>query len=223
MAESLIAGYQEAADEEDRQVYVIGEPFPGAEWWTWEQFSDWAENTARRAIGRHTEGVPTVPPREVALRVLRDAVAWATVAPESLQEAHPDATFGLDGMRVFADDVEDVEGKPEDYFESPWHGCHAINPQWSARKSTATYLQRIAHASLFPASANESIAAAAAQYLEAWEAWLVFYENLGYLSPEGAWSSKECRSAGATAIRKALEHERAAIAKLEAALAAIEG
>lgn len=54
-------------------------------------------------------------------------------------------------------------------------------------------------------------------------AWLAFYENLGHISPEGAWRSKECRSAGAAAIRKALEHEQAAIAKLEAALVDIEG
>lgn len=223
MEAALFVGYEDAAGQGDRKVYVIGEPFPGQEWWTWPQFSEWAANSRPRALGRHTGEVATAPEREVALRVMCDAATRATEPPLTVTEHLPNARFGFDGIAAYADDVADAERKPSEYFrESAWRGCHAINPQWTARRSTAVYLRRVGNGDAFGADVPEHLLSAADAYDAAYQAWQAFYEHLGYIAPKDAWDSSEHRKAGAVAIREALAHEQAAVEKLKRALALVQ-
>jgi len=222
----LFVGYQDAGRKEDRKAYVMGDPFPGpGVWWTWTQFGEWVDDYCKKfkqcELGRHTKRVRKVAAKAVALRVLQDAVAWSTTPPAAVKNASPKARFGLAGIEAYANDVADVDGKPKAYFKEPaWLGCHAINPQWTARNSTGVYLERLAGTKTFGKKVNAHLVAASKTYKVAYTAWQAFYQQLGHAAPKNAWSTKNRRLAGAAAVRDALEHEKAAIDHLRRALAA---
>lgn len=165
-------------------------------------------------------------PKETAINVMENIVAWDKHNP--LAERF-EAEFGLAGMEVYADDLEDMsktmsqgsaaheEGK---YFDRGW-GCYAIYPQWTARKCTAVYLARTANE--FSGDIKAYILAAAKEYEEAFAAWEEWERQLGREHPslgfDERWNSEEHRLAGAVAVRRAIKHEKAAIDELEKALA----
>jgi len=222
----LFAGYQEATETEGREVFAMADgPDTFAKWWTWQDFMAWAklvEGWGCQVLGRHAERVQTKPTKEVALRLMKDLIEWSTSPPAIPREKYPQATFGLAGIGTYAEDVADVQGKPQEYFtETAWLGCHAVNPQWSVRNSTGVYLERLVSAKAFPEQTNERLLSAAEEYKSAYAAWREFYRQLGHVAPENAWNLEEHRRAGAAAVRKALGHEKVAIDVLEKALAIV--
>jgi hypothetical protein len=209
----LIVGYEDAPQKEYRRVFVIADgPDTIAEWWSWPHFiremTDWPHK-----VGRHTQRVEALPEKAVALRVMRDLVAWSAEHPEAIRREYPKATFGLAGIAAYAADCAD----PETYED--WTACHDINPQWTVRNSTARYLEHIAASEVFDRQATEHIAQAAKEYRSAYEAWCELYVQLGHSAPPNAGRIKERRLAGAAAVRKALGHEQAAIAEIEQVVA----
>jgi hypothetical protein len=155
-------------------------------------------------------------PAEVAVRVLRDLVAWSTEHPASIIERWPKAAYGLAGIERYADTLE-ASDPAED-----WVACHPINGQWTVRNSTGVYLRRVSEEGLFPAPVNAHLLAAAAEYRAAYESWQQLYNDyLGHGVPEEKRKTKEHRLAGAAAVRQGLEHEKAGLDELERALAAL--
>jgi hypothetical protein len=210
----LFGGYQDAAERNDRKVFVMADgPDTIAEWWTWEQFGKWVKDWSQGQVGRHTERVEAAPERETALRVMRDLVECSHTHPERVRQEYPEAKFGLEGIEAYANDCADTETYED------WSACHPINPQWTIRNSTGMYLERVAEAGLFPEDATAHIATAARHYRAAFSDWQEFYDLLGHHAPEGAGKMKDRREAGAAVAHRWLEHEKAAIAKLEQALA----
>jgi len=218
--EMLFAGYKDCSRRVDRKAFVMGDPFPGpGVWWSWEEFADWSSKCLEwqlGEVGRHTRNVRKVARKTVAHQILRETVAWSKTPPAGMKERFPGTSFGLEGIRRYADDIET---KPERYFEeTAWQGCHAINPQWTARSSTAGYLEGLARAAIFRRKVNEQIMRAANEYAFAHQDWLEFYRRLGHIAPDNAWNSKRRRRAGSAAVRRALEHEKVAIGELTQAL-----
>ena len=110
-------GYQEAAKPEGRKIFAIGDgPGTFSVWWTWKQFSDWAERMGKwkqNRFGRHARRVPKVAAKKVALRVMQDLVAWSTDPPEICRKHFPKATFGLAGIERYAADCANLKKFPE--------------------------------------------------------------------------------------------------------------
>lgn len=214
----ILAGYQDAAKTVDRKVYVMADgPDTFAKWWTWQEFAKWVDlvdGWGQGRFGRHTGRVQTEPAERVALRVMTDLVEWSAEPPEIVREKYPGATFGLAGIEAYASDCANTQ-KDED-----WAACHDINPQWTVRNSTAVYLTRLAGASVFGAEVNAHLLTATEQYRAAYANWREFYNQLGHQAPKNAGRREARRLAGAAAVRKALQHERAAIGELKVALVA---
>jgi len=223
--DAIFAGYQNADRPEDRKILAMGDPFPDLEaWWSWKEFGDWEKAAGtwnRRQLGRHTKRVRKTAAKTVAIRVLRDLVTWSGKPPAAVTKAFPKATFGLAGIDAYARDVGDFRKKPEKYFkDTSWCGCHGINPQWTVRNATAVYLERLAGTTTFGKKVNEHLAAAAKQYQATYAGWQAFYQQLGHGAPKDAWNTKTRRTAGAAAVREALEHEKAGVQEIRLALAA---
>ena len=217
--ELVIAGYQHSARIDDRKVFVLCVPFahPG-EWWAWSRFAEFFRGPRGFSCARHTRRVPKVPAREVAAEVMKNVVQWTHHHPLADNKSYGQVEFGMAGMEAYASDIADVE-KPAGAFAAGWRGCHAIYPQWTARKCTAVYLKRAA--GQFPTKVARHIRAAAKEYEAAYAAWREWETHLGRegKAPKDAWDAKGHREAGAAAIRKAIEHEKAAIGELAFALA----
>ena len=221
----LFVGYQDVAKRGDRKLYIMGDPFPGpGEWWTWKQFGEWVQKFTSHEIGRHTKKMPKATKKKIAFQVIKDAVDWSKNPPAAVKNRFPNTPFGFAAIQAYAEDVADFSGKPKEYFkETAWLGCHAINPQWTARNSTAVYLERLAADKIFSPGINACLVAASNEYKAAYTEWKQFYMQLGYVAPENAWDNETNRLAGAAAVRKALEHEQTAVNELEKALALAEG
>jgi hypothetical protein len=217
----LFAGYQDADEPQERLVFAMADgPETYAKWLDWSEFGEWVERVrgwGMPRLGRHTERVKPMPATEVALRVMRDLVDWSATPPEAVCKAFPEATFGLAGIEACAADCENSD------VNEDWLACHNINGQWSLRNSTGVYLRRAAGAGLFPESVNAQLLAAAQSYRAAYESWQELYDRyLGHHVPEPHRKTAAHRQAGAAAVRQGLEHERAALAEIERALAAVE-
>jgi hypothetical protein len=208
----LFAGYRAADDPADREVFGMkdGNGYY-AEWWPWERFVKWAESN--HGFVCHAGRVEPRGEREVAVRVMRDLVALSEGVPDYIGEHHPDATFGLAGIAAYADDMPEAED---------WGMCHPENPQWTVRNSSAVYLSRVAESGICDAAATPHIRRAAREYARAYGSWRACYRLVGYCAPDGAGKVKETRLAACAEVRKALEHETAAIAALRQALDAID-
>ena len=212
----LFAGYQDAPEPEGRRVYAMADgPDTYSRWWTWEEFGEYVtrmEDWKSTRFGRHTERVPTEPPDVIALRAVENLVAWSTDPPEQLLKQYPKATFGLAGIELYAGDCADME-RFEDFG-----ACHDMNPQWPIRNSSSVYLKRVAEADVFPAALDAQILEAADEYKAAYVYWKQFFNHLSHGGGEGWGRIEEHRMAGAEGVRKALEHEKSALAALEAML-----
>lgn len=214
----IFAGYEDSSAAENRKVFALtdgGEYF--VDWWSWGEFSTWAEHWGDGRLGRHAGRVAERPAQEIALRVLRDLVLWADRPPSVVEAEFPKAKFGLPAISAYSDDCADTKTFPD------WHACHDVNPQWTVRNSTAVYLDRIVAENHVTRSANELLSQAADKYRAAYEEWRSFYRLLGHVAPRGAGKSSETRKAGAIHIRNALDHESAAIGQLSEALSIIDG
>ena len=218
-------GYQDAAKKDDRQVY-FAYPFEyQGEWWPWEKFAEWARGT-NNAFGRAGKKVRSPSAKSLAVDVMKGIVRAATDdGRRERKEVPPDVKFGLAGIEAFAADVADTSKKPDD-FDGGWLGCHAICPQISGRKSAAVYLSRVAGE--FPKTGRDHLLAAAKAYEAAFAAWREWGKHLGpnesrktLAQLKKAWRVKKNREAGAAAIRKALEREKAAIEEIKKALASL--
>lgn len=239
---SLFLGYQDAPEVEQRRVFMVADILPEGEnsqvWWTWKQFAKWVRQYVNlknhipgyklNRLGRHTAETPRLGKKRAALQTMENAIAWSDSIPDSARVPlkkikDGQFRFGLDGIRAYAEDIADVENRPEDYFDSPWHGCHAINPQWTARKSTAEYFKGVVEGKIFPEQVSKHLGTAADEYAAAYAAWQGFYQQLGYVAPKGAWSIGENRTKGAAAVRKAAGHEAKAIEALRMALTVHRG
>ncbi|MCG3179389.1 MAG: hypothetical protein BIFFINMI_01724 [Phycisphaerae bacterium] len=233
----VFAGYRDAADKAARRVFVLCAPFahPG-KWWTWDEFEKWFKGLGEQRFGRHTTRVEAATPRETAVAMMKNIIAWSERHPLAEQQEHAGAKFGLAGIEAYADDVADASKtiagpahKTDYYFDRGW-GCYCVYPQWTSRKCTATWLKRVARQ--LPEPAANRMLAAADEYEAAFAAWEEWEKQIGRQAhlPQAdrnagfdrAWASQERRQAGAAGVRKAIARERAAIAELEKALAAIK-
>lgn len=217
----VIAGYQAAARKLHRKVYVLCVPFAeSGQWWTWRQFVDWFNTHSRRYLARHTKRVKKVAARQIAIEVMENIVGWAQNNPMANSRVYSGVRFGIEGIEAYAADIADTS-KDESYFHQGWLGCHNIYPQWTARKCTAMYLKQAAKK--FASKVSCHLLAATREYKAAYGAWQKWESHLGRKdkAPKGAWQTKTHRRAGAVAVRKALEHEKSAIAEVAAALALV--
>ncbi|MHC4503068.1 MAG: hypothetical protein ACYTFI_07175 [Planctomycetota bacterium] len=216
----MLVGYQDAEDNAGRKVFAIAlEPEDYGKWWTWKEFENWSVTAGRyngQRMGRHTERVPTEPPRTVALRVMRDLVSWSTTPPERVRKAFPKARWGLAAVESCAEHCADVKGRKE------WGFCHNLNSQWPTRKSTATYLRSVATEGLFPEGIGKHLMSASENYRKAYDQWVVAYRQVSWGGPKDGSKRQDTRSIAAEALRKASEFETAAINDLKAALALID-
>ncbi|MBT3269949.1 hypothetical protein HN371_22570 [Candidatus Poribacteria bacterium] len=214
----LFAGYEDAGESAERRVYAMTDgPGTYSKWLTWEEFGSWVARIEEWGVGKlgsHTERVPTRPAGDIAARVLGDLVAWSDESPQHLREKYPDATFGLAGIELYAEHCADME-----QFED-FGSCHGINPLWCHRNSSAAYLRRVADEDVFAEATDERLTTAANEFRAAYLYWKQFGLHLTHGGSEGAGTSKEHREEGASALRKALAHEKAALA---AAAQALEG
>jgi hypothetical protein len=224
----LFAGYQDAEKPEDRKVYAMADgPGNYSKWITWKEFGEYIDRMKQwncMKFGRYTERVPTKPANEVAIRVIKDLVEWSGNPPENILKIFPKATFGLAGIQLYADDCADME-KNKDFGS-----CHDINPQWPVRNSSSVYLKRVAKSYKFPDNSftylayiftddiNTHLLKASDEYKNAYIYWKQFYNHLSYGGEEGWGKIAEHRLAGTEGLRKALEHEKLAIAELKIVL-----
>jgi hypothetical protein len=217
----LFAGYQDADAPSARKVYAMADgPDTYSKWLSWDEFGEWVERVTKwneSRLGRHKGRVPTKPPGEVARRVMKDLVAWSVEAPASALKLWPEATYGLAGIEAYAAACEASDP------EEDWVACHPINGQWTVRNSTGVYLERVAETDLFAPDVNAPLLAASREYRAAYESWQQLYNRyLGHGVPEAKRKTVEHRLAGAAAVRRGLEHEKAALAEVERALATLE-
>lgn len=217
----MFAGYRTAEKAEDRQVFMMADgPGTLAEWRTWEQYMEWVNRMGdwkQNSYGRHTGRVPALPAKDIALRVIRDLVAWSTEPPSNVSERFSEAVFGLAGIEAYARDCGDMETYED------WGICHGHNPMWTMRNSTAVYLEGVVEAGLLPEEPTSHVAGAAEHYRECFTAWDGFYELLGHSCAEGAGKNPETRVAGSALARQWLGSETAAVGELKVALELVEG
>lgn len=217
----VFAGYQAATKKAGRRVFVLRDPLTDGKgrWWTWERFGKWAGGNA---FSYQVRKVDKAPAREIALDLMKAAVRDAENDPRAKDKGFADATLGLAGMEAYAADVANPAKTPGDFYPG-WLGCHCVYRQFNARKSMAIYLKRVARH--FAEKARAHILAAAAKYDAAYAAWQDYAKHLAGKDRAVAqrkWKKAASRKAGAAAVRRAAEHERAAVAELKKALAALE-
>jgi len=229
MEEVLFIGYQDAPRKADRKVrpLAVVSVEPDA-WWTWEQFEDWFKKHSYGFLGRHTQRVKALSARDSAVNTLRLLVEYAATDPRAKIDRFKNKgiTFGLTGLETYAADVADLAksgAKDDGYFQGGWRGCHNIYPQLGGRWSTENYLKGLARSGAFNKAATSHVRAAAKAYHAACTAWEEWESHLGdrrKLPGSSGWTTQTHRVAGAAALRKAIEHEKAGLAEIGKALAA---
>lgn len=227
----LFIGYEDAGKPEDRKVLPLAIVFVDDDEWTWEQFRKWhSRGMVNGWFGRVEGRVKPSPAKESAVEVMGMMVRVAE-GNDPRRKPNDGVTWGIDGIEAYAADLADLSksGAPvEDggYFQGGWRGCHNIYPQMSGRPAAVAYVKRIAPR--FEGEVHKRILSAAAEYQKATEAWAAFAGQLGRdteriagVDHSVAWTTEKYRKAGATAVAEAAKHERAAVAELQKALAAL--
>ena len=226
LEEVLVVGYKEAAEQRDRRVYPLATgpvDVRAGQSWRWDEFEKWFREHSHGFLGRHTEKVPVLPTRDVAIKVMKNIVMLAEHDPRADNKAFAGVHFGLAGIEAYANDIADLSksGKKDEYFQAGWLGCHNIYPQWTARQLTGRYLDHTSE--LFSEPVCGYMLSAAREYEAAHKAWKEWEKYLGAYKlinrPENAWEDPEHRKAGAAAVYKALACEKAVIVEIEKALA----
>ena len=212
----LFTNYRDAEEPKERRVFAMADgPDTFAKWWVWDEFVEWVELVEGRSLarfGRHTRRVQPRSAGEIAHRVMRELVEWSVMPPLTIRDSFPNAILGLAGIEAYATDCENSD------LSEDWLACHDINPQWTARNSTAVYLGRIAKACLFEQEVNTHLLKASMQYHAAYECWQAFYKLLGHHTEEDVRKMQARRLAGAAVARSWLAHERAALHEVEQVL-----
>jgi hypothetical protein len=214
----IFCGYRDSNHSEDRAVYTIGGWRPTG-WMDWKDFTAWVQEFGR--LGRYKGVVDRTPTREMAEQLLGRMVEWAKGDGRPGMEWMKEAKTGWAGLETYAADVANTDKSPYD-FDGGWLGCHCINRQTSGRAGAVKWLRRVAGE--FPDAAAAHLRGAADEYAQAVKAWSEFRTHLG--ATEGLeeakrqWAKPENRAAGAAAIRRAMEHEKAGMARIEQALRA---
>jgi len=215
----LFAGYKSATAVVDRWIFAMADgPETYTKWLSWEQFCEWVDRVIswnQAQLGCFASRVEPASAKEIALQVMRDLIAWSAEPPHAVREHFPGAMWGLAGIRKYSEECRKV-----DVYES-WCACHDINPQWTIRNSTGVYLDRIAEAEVFTDHVNTHLKAAAEQYHAAYSCWAAFYALLGHGVPDAVQKMPAHRQAGSAVVTAWIEHEEAALAEVEAALAAV--
>ena len=205
--EILFAGYESG---NEKQVFVMSD---GADyyihWFGWKDFSNWFRDWIDSGVGRYAGRKETLPAVKVQKRFLKDLVEWAYQPPEKVVAEYPGAKFGLLGIRQYAVDCADT------YKFSEWSACHDINPQWTVRRSTALYLEKIASRSGFDTMSQRKLQAAAELYHKAYGHWREFYALLGHGAPDEHGQDNKIRSQAAQSVMRAYESEEEAISILK--------
>ena len=238
----LFAGYQDAANRDDRKIFAISEgPGDSKKSWTWKEFASWVMQWSHGKLERHAERFEAEDPKSTAIRVIKDLVNWSEKPPEDIQSEYNNAVFGLAGIEAYADACEDMEKYPD------FGMCHDMNSQWPTRKSSAVYLESVAKKGLLPEKLNEDLLAASKEYLSAYQSWVNVYNKISWAVPEELRQARTAlakqlkttnnpseilnnpmwalwikdRSSATQSIRKALSHEKAAITALKNVLGSL--
>jgi len=216
MEEVLFVGFQEAEKKRHRRVrpMAISVFVDPDTWWSWREFEKWFVEFGG-PLGRFTQRTERLEDRQIAIETMKTLVHLAFQDSRS-QGTDPRVACGLAGIEAYARDMADLSMK-EKHFCSGWFGCHDSNPQWTARQLTARYLQSCAP--LFDEDIAALIRDAVKDYQSAHEAWLEWDQQLGTHSPYRAWANKQRRLSGAKAARRAAQHERNAVEKIQQVLA----
>jgi len=225
----LFIGYEEAEKPEDRKVLPLAVVFVDDDEWTWEQFRKWHSRPMVNGwFGCVEKSVEPWPAKQSAIEVMTIIVRAAN-GQDSRRKPDDGVTWGIEGIASYAADLADMtkSGARENdggFFQGGWRGCHNVYPQMSGRPAAATYLKHVAP--LFDEPISKHIIAAAAEYEKATQAWKTFSEQLGRdiagVKHDVAWTTESHRKAGANAVKKAAEHERAAVAEVQKAIALFE-
>lgn len=215
----LFAGYNNAADTADRWIFSMADgPETYTKWLSWEEFCEWVDRVVgweQAQLGRFAGRVEPAPAKDIALQVMQDLIIWSTEPPNTVREHSPGATWGLAGIRKYGEECRKID------IHETWVACHDINPQWTIRNSTGVYLDRTAKAEIFTGRVNTHLEAAAKQYHAAYSCWAAFYDLLGHGVPDAVQRMPARRRAGSAIVTAWLAHEEAALAEVEAALAAV--
>jgi hypothetical protein len=199
----LLAGYEEGQDPAARRIHVLGDGDAAETWWGWEEFGLWVErmvSDGASSLGRYTTHIIAQSPAMVARRVINDLVVWSAAPPDAIYQRYPDAACGLKAIADYAagarvsDPLLDAGQRP-----APQEGdtSHGIQRQWSLRRSTAVYLDRVADWALWSQEVNQRLREAAAAYHACHEAWRQSRTGAG---PDGS-----------TAAESWLRHEAKAV------------
>jgi RNA polymerase sigma factor (sigma-70 family) len=213
----LFSDYRDDTLPENRQVFAMADgPETYARWLSWGEFADWVkrvEGWHMQVLGRFKERIPSQDASQVARQVMRDLVAWSETPPSGIEKHFPQASFGLQGIADYARDLETIE-----FTEASWLGCHAINPQWAIRNSTAVYLERVVKAGCFDSQVNQRLQEAAKSYRSSYDCWKAYYLMLGHNASDSARHLPERRAAGAALARAWLAHEQVGLGEVKQAL-----
>lgn len=208
----LFVGYQDAPGPANRKVLVLAEGPDEGGWLDWGKFVAWTELVKgwhQSQLGRFKERVGAKPSAEVVSRVIGQLVTASNVLPETCNKFgwNTHSKVGLGGIEAYALDTGDMAKSTKEYFkEGSWCGCHAINPQWTARAATAAWLRGAAASGAVNDADAEHMLSAAGHYEKAYEAWKVFHQQ--------EWVDEPHRKRAAEAVWEWLEHERKAIDEL---------
>lgn len=218
----LLIGYQDAPRPDDRMVRPLGTVFiKPDQWWTWQQFEQWFADHSFGQLGRTTGPVVQASPQAAAVATMNLMLQLSQDDPRAAQQpGWADVKWGLAGLEAFAADVTNASLSPEKFYAG-WLGCHAIYPQISGRYCSAVWLEKAAP--LFAPRVQAHMREAAAAYERACGAWQRWEAMLGHegLAPRGTWADPQRRRAGGQAVRRAIDHEQAALEEIKKALATV--
>ncbi len=216
----VFLGYEDHAEPSARRLLVRG-GWNVQQWWDWEMFEKWqAEFGAMERIGEACSRVPVS-------KTLREVIAAMVRCADDDPRAHvrylDHASYGLQGLKRFAEDIEDRTMDP-DHWHAGWLGGHCVYRQIAGRDIAARYLER--HLADFPETARAHIREAAALFHRAADAWTEWGHWLGTESGVTdvedirlLWLQPTRRRGGGAAIRTALRWETEAVRHLKLALA----
>ncbi|KKM14045.1 hypothetical protein LCGC14_1710040, partial [marine sediment metagenome] len=130
----LFAGFQEAKDINDRKIYVLSDgPDIFIKWWTWKDFCEWFDTIIKfdqQEIFYYNRKIESKSVEEILVQVITDLINWSQNPPKEVQNFFPKATFGLQGIEMYANDCQNLEEVPEVFGP-----CHGINPLGALRNS----------------------------------------------------------------------------------------
>ena len=211
----VYAGYKDADRINERQVLAMCRPFANPpKWWTWEEFSQSRNVDGDKSMAYIDGKSPKAANNELVKEVLDNIVKWSAGDPRANKDFLKDIKWGLEAMRAFRDDVTNLNLKKND-FASGWLACHALTPQWSARRATAKWLEKICDESSLTKETIANLNNSKEQYMQAYDTWRQF-DRIG--QAKQSWDSENQRKKMAELIDQAIKLEENAVALVKKAL-----